>query len=89
MASASVQDRLEHVLRSIVAIERYWAGKSFSDFEASEPLRAATEHLPCSTRCASSSRRSPCCFRGMVSIATILHDLLAPCQQVGFACLQR
>ena len=46
MAVASVKDRLEHVLFSIAAIEGYWNGKTISDFENSEPLRAATErHL--------------------------------------------
>lgn len=46
MAAASVSDRLLHILRSIAAIEGYWAGKTFKDFEANEPLRAATErHL--------------------------------------------
>ncbi|ADP70297.1 protein of unknown function DUF86 [Rhodomicrobium vannielii ATCC 17100] len=46
MARASVGDRLRHVSRSIAAIEGYWSGKSLQDFEASEPLRAATErHL--------------------------------------------
>lgn len=46
MAAASVSDRLLHIRRSIAAIEGYWAGKTFVDFEASEPLRAATErHL--------------------------------------------
>ena len=46
MAAASVRDRLRHISRSIAAIEGYWAGKSHRDFEASEPLRAATErHL--------------------------------------------
>ena len=43
MAVASVKDRLEHVLFSIAAIEGYWNGKTISDFENSEPLRAATE----------------------------------------------
>jgi uncharacterized protein with HEPN domain len=46
MAAASVSDRLMHIRRSIAAVEGYWAGKTFADFEASEPLRAATErHL--------------------------------------------
>ncbi len=46
MAAASVSDRLLHIRRSIAAIEGYWAGKTFKDFEANEPLRAATErHL--------------------------------------------
>ena len=46
MAAASVRDRLQHISRSIGAIEGYWSGKSIRDFEASEPLRAATErHL--------------------------------------------
>ena len=46
MATASVKDRIQHVLRSIDSIEGYWAGKSFADFEGSEPFRAATErHL--------------------------------------------
>jgi uncharacterized protein with HEPN domain len=46
MAPPSVADRLDHILRSIAAIEGYWAGKSFADFIASEPMRAATErHL--------------------------------------------
>ncbi|MFZ1107448.1 MAG: HepT-like ribonuclease domain-containing protein [Rhodomicrobium sp.] len=46
MAAASVRDRLQHIARSIAAIEGYWHGKAFQDFEADEPLRAATErHL--------------------------------------------
>ncbi len=46
MAAASVRERLLHIERSIAAIEGYWDGKTFQDFEASEPLRAATErHL--------------------------------------------
>lgn len=46
MASPSIADRLEHVARSIAAIENYWAGKTFADYMANEPLRAATErHL--------------------------------------------
>ena len=46
MAGASVADRLEHVARSIAAIEGYWTGKTFADYLANEPLRAATErHL--------------------------------------------
>ncbi|MFY9642863.1 MAG: HepT-like ribonuclease domain-containing protein [Rhodomicrobium sp.] len=46
MAAASVRDRLLHIARSIAAMESYWDGKTFEDFEASEPLRAATErHL--------------------------------------------
>ena len=46
MAAASVRDRLQHISRSIAAIQGYWNGKSLQDFEASEPLRAATErHL--------------------------------------------
>ncbi len=46
MAAASVRDRLLHIARSIAAIEGYWGGKTFQDFGASEPLRAATErHL--------------------------------------------
>ena len=46
MASASVADRLDHMLRSIAAIEGYWAGKSLADFGSNEPYRAATErHL--------------------------------------------
>lgn len=46
MARASVRDRVLHIQRSIHAIEGYWNGKNFQDFEASEPFRAATErHL--------------------------------------------
>ena len=46
MSAATVRDRLLHITRSIGTIEGYWHGKSFQDFEASEPLRAATErHL--------------------------------------------
>lgn len=46
MAAASIRDRLLHIARSIAAIEGYWDGKTFQDFQASEPLRAATErHL--------------------------------------------
>jgi uncharacterized protein with HEPN domain len=46
MAAASVSDRLLHIRWSIAAIEGYWAGKTVKDFEANEPLRAATErHL--------------------------------------------
>lgn len=46
MAGPSVADRLEHVARSIDAIQRYWANKTFADYMANEPLRAATErHL--------------------------------------------
>jgi len=46
MAAASVRDRLQHIVRSIAAIEGYWEGKTLRDFEASEALRAATErHL--------------------------------------------
>jgi uncharacterized protein with HEPN domain len=46
MAAASVSDRLMHIRRSVAAIEGYWAGKTFADYEANEPLRAATErHL--------------------------------------------
>jgi uncharacterized protein with HEPN domain len=46
MARPGVRERLLHVQRSIAAIEGYWRGKSFQDFEASEPLCAATErHL--------------------------------------------
>ena len=43
MAGPSVADRLEHVARSIAAIQGYWANKSFADYMADEPLRAATE----------------------------------------------
>lgn len=43
MGAASIRDRLLHIARSIDAVEGYWAGKTFQDFEASEPLRAATE----------------------------------------------
>jgi uncharacterized protein with HEPN domain len=46
MAAASIRDRFQHIARSIAAIEGYWHGKSLWDFEANEPLRAATErHL--------------------------------------------
>ena len=46
MAAASVRDRLLHIARSLAAIEGYWDGKTFLEFEANEPLRAATErHL--------------------------------------------
>ena len=46
MAAAGVRDRLLHIARSLAAIEGYWDGKTFLDFEANEPLRAATErHL--------------------------------------------
>ena len=46
MAAPTVADRLEHVARSIAAIEGYWAGKRFADYMANEALRAATErHL--------------------------------------------
>jgi uncharacterized protein with HEPN domain len=46
MPRATLADRIQHILRSIALIEGYWAGKSFSDFEANEPLRSATErHL--------------------------------------------
>ncbi len=46
MVAASIRERLSHIARSIAAIEGYWDGKTFQDFEASEPLRAATErHL--------------------------------------------
>jgi uncharacterized protein with HEPN domain len=46
MAAATLQDRLDHILRSIAAIEGYWSGKTFENFEASESFRAATErHL--------------------------------------------
>lgn len=46
MAAPSAADRLEHIARSIAAIEGYWAGKTFADYLANEPLRAATErHL--------------------------------------------
>ena len=46
MAAASAGDRLIHIARSIKAIEGYWAGRTFRDFETNEPLRAATErHL--------------------------------------------
>ena len=46
MAAASVRERLLHISRSIAAIEGYWDGKTFAEFEASEPFRAATErHL--------------------------------------------
>ena len=46
MAAASVSEKLQHIRRSIAAIEGYWARKTFKDFEANEPLRAATErHL--------------------------------------------
>jgi uncharacterized protein with HEPN domain len=46
MAAASASDRLMHIRRSVAAIEGYWAGKTFADYEANEPLRAATErHL--------------------------------------------
>lgn len=46
MPPASLHDRLGHILKSIMLIQGYWAGKSYADFERSEPLRAATErHL--------------------------------------------
>ena len=46
MAGPSVADRLAHVARSIDAIQGYWADKTFADYTANEPLRAATErHL--------------------------------------------
>jgi uncharacterized protein with HEPN domain len=46
MAAASVRDRLLHIERSIAAIAGYWHGKTLKDFDACEPLRAATErHL--------------------------------------------
>jgi uncharacterized protein with HEPN domain len=46
MTKASLRDRLLHIERSISASEGYWQGKTFTDFQSSEPFRAATErHL--------------------------------------------
>lgn len=88
MAPASIRDRLQHIARSIVAIEGYWEGKTFQDFEANEPLRAATErhlliiseavrHIPESDR----DQHPQIPWRDIASIGNILrhgYDIIDP-----------
>ncbi len=88
MAAASVRDRLQHISRSITAIEGYRNGKSLRDFEASEPLRAATErhlliisevvrHIPQSDR----DNHPQIPWRDIASVGNILrhgYDIIDP-----------
>ena len=88
MAPASVRDRLQHIARSLAAIEGYWEGKTFQDFEVNEPLRAATErhlliiseavrHIPESDR----NQHPQILWRDIAGIGNILrhgYDIIDP-----------